>query len=1588
MIYRKTSSLSRSFVFSMVLSLCLVTPSANSLLAVTGAPTIINHQGRLLDSSGNVLGGTSGTNYCFRFSFYDDATVGGGDTQLWPAGTPSKMTSLVKNGIFSVGIGDTVAGGDTLDFDFQSTDEAYLNVEVANSISGSCAAVSSFETLSPRPRVTSAGYAINANNVGGFTPAQSATGSQIPVLTGGALILGSATPAISATGVNGLTLQSGATGDINFFSALNKITSSGNLTIAGTLSSAGLALTLGSDATGDLYYRGAGGAFTRLGVGSNGQALIVSGGLPSWQAIPGGGDMLKATYDAGDDGIIDVAAGGTGATSFANLFALGTDTTGNYVATIADAGSGRITVTGSGSETAGVTLDIADDAVTFAKIQNITDARLIGRSAGSSGDAQEITVGTGLSLSGGALTSTITQYTDENAQDAVGTILPSEFTYNDAGNAITLDSLAWSKITGTPTTIAGYGITNGLTTSLANGSILVGNGSGVATAVTPSGDVTISNTGVTAIGANTVALGTDTTGNYVATIADAGSGRITVTGSGSETAGVTLDIADDAVTFAKIQNITDARLIGRSAGSSGDAQEITVGTGLSLSGGALTSTITQYTDELAQDAVGTILPGEFTYNDGGNAITLDSLAWSKITGTPTTIAGYGITNGLTTSLANGSILVGNGSGVATAVTPSGDVTISNTGVTTIGANTVALTTDTTGNYVAGATANEGLTLTGTEGGTLGIALTSSGTTGSTSSNSGLEVGSAGLTLLKGCTDNEILKYTDAGGWACATDSTGSLTDADYGDITVSGSGATWTIDADSVALGTDTTGNYVATIADAGSGRITVTGSGSEGAGVTLDIANLAVDTAQLAANAVTAAKIADDVIDWADIADATTLDTSTSIGFGAGSNSLTFTNNGTGNMIIDLTSTGDFVINDNGTAALTVNDSGNLVMGTGYGMIASNIGIEFTESDTNPSCASGDYKIYADTSEAKLKKCVNGVVSDIQQIPDLNSFTDSTLTATWTDADTNELWDDATRPNITPRSTASEILVMVTVHGTVASSGGGDTNNPVARVDRETGVTADCADTNTVGGLLGDLYLEAGATETFSISSIFVDTPATTSNVSYTVCSSASSAGLSDTTRGTRTEVTLFEVNDAADLAEVYPTNDSSIGMGDVVSLDPTLEAGVRKSSGAYDRNVLGIVSTKPALVIGGTGDAGVKGVPVALSGRVPVKVSAENGVINPGDLLTASSIPGVAMKATKAGQVLGQAMSGYTGSGVGEVLVFVKTMYGTGDHVAVGTQGKETLAYLVAEKPAHGAPFNASDVVADRVIAGLEVVTPLVVADTVDTKKIIFAGGDGSSVEVTGETITSLADLVKSLDEERSATSLALTGISTDLGAYKARLEVLEGLAFSEAGTEAPTLENLTLGGTTTFSLPPVFNNNTAGFALIKQGQTKAEVSFTQEYMSTPVVSASLSFAEADVMTDEALQNLFTADLQHVIVGTSPRGFTIVLSKPAPRDMRFSWIALAVHDVKIFESIPGLVVEAPQGSEEVPVVEPEPVSVEEVVSIEETPAVEEVVEVQSESVPVEEVVAEPVEVEVLAEAPAPIAEVPEAPASEVITE
>lgn len=47
-----------------------------------------------------------------------------------------------------------------------------------------------------------------------------------------------------------------------------------------------------SGATGDLYYRDSGGNFVRMGIGSSGQLMKVSGGIPTWSTVLNGTNII------------------------------------------------------------------------------------------------------------------------------------------------------------------------------------------------------------------------------------------------------------------------------------------------------------------------------------------------------------------------------------------------------------------------------------------------------------------------------------------------------------------------------------------------------------------------------------------------------------------------------------------------------------------------------------------------------------------------------------------------------------------------------------------------------------------------------------------------------------------------------------------------------------------------------------------------------------------------------------------------------------------------------------------------------------------------------------------------------------------------------------------------------------------------------------------------------------------------------------------------------------------------------------------------------------------------------------------------
>ena len=126
------------------------------------------------------------------------------------------------------------------------------------------------------------------------------------------------------------------------------------------------------------------------------------------------------------------------------------------------------------------------------------------------------------------------------------------------------------------------------------------------------------------------------------------------------------------------------------------------------------------------------------------------------------------------------------------------------------------------------------------------------------------------------------------------------------------------------------------------------------------------------------------------------------------------------------------------------------------------------------------------------------------------------------------------------------------------------------------------------------------------------------------------------------------------ADFAEMLPAI-GSLEPGDVLAIGP--DGNLTQSNEPFQTTVVGVYSFRPSF-LGNAHFADEDGyVPLALLGVVPVKVSAENGSILPGDLLVASSTPGHAMKAgvnPPQGTVIGKALAPLTeGTGFIQILV-----------------------------------------------------------------------------------------------------------------------------------------------------------------------------------------------------------------------------------------------------------------------------------------------------------------------------------------------
>jgi hypothetical protein len=114
---------------------------------------------------------------------------------------------------------------------------------------------------------------------------------------------------------------------------------------------------------------------------------------------------------------------------------------------------------------------------------------------------------------------------------------------------------------------------------------------------------------------------------------------------------------------------------------------------------------------------------------------------------------------------------------------------------------------------------------------------------------------------------------------------------------------------------------------------------------------------------------------------------------------------------------------------------------------------------------------------------------------------------------------------------------------------------------------------------------------------------------------------------------------------ATYVPIKDTTIEDGSVII---TTQDGLYLSRYPYDDTISGVVTLKPAVVLGLKKEGTY---PLNTKGNAAVRVSTINGPITTGDLLTSSTIPGVAMRATKSGTIVGAALGDYSSQNPNEI-------------------------------------------------------------------------------------------------------------------------------------------------------------------------------------------------------------------------------------------------------------------------------------------------------------------------------------------------
>jgi hypothetical protein len=313
----------------------------------------------------------------------------------------------------------------------------------------------------------------------------------------------------------------------------------------------------------------------------------------------------------------------------------------------------------------------------------------------------------------------------------------------------------------------------------------------------------------------------------------------------------------------------------------------------------------------------------------------------------------------------------------------------------------------------------------------------------------------------------------------------------------------------------------------------------------------------------------------------------------------------------------------------------------------------------------------------------------------------------------------------------------------------------------------------------------------------------------------------------------------ETADVAEIYPV-EAGGEVGDVVALGPNLiktTSGDRirslvKATSSMNQYLVGVIANNHdrRIIVGQNISSADNPLPIALKGRIPVKIAPNSPAIHAGDYLSSSDVAGLATKATKNGIMIGRAIDDWLpNTGQQTVMTYIETSYAqlttspladvarqiqTLDIFPHSVETQKIISPIIETDKLTARTITTNSLQADKLTAHEATISGTLTADTVEAKNISdlaariaeavkktgeLASSTTSQTQTTADNAAKINEIQKSLNEiATSSPSIPPPQNGTDNSQLLGPVASANLLVSNLTATETTNLFDVNIGGT----------------------------------------------------------------------------------------------------------------------------------------------------------------------------------------------